>query len=233
MTHRNEIPGTSVITRGLAKDIGEGSQLITCVVFDVDGTIVDTEEAILKSLQAVLQGEGMDYALADLRFALGIPGSEALRRLQVKEIERVHAKWSRTALDFSREVKVFAHMEEVLKKLAESPIRTGIVTSKTRQEFAGQIDPMGLRAYFEQVICADDTAKHKPDPEPLLACLEKLNARQKEAVYIGDSIYDLQCAKSAGVRFALAYWGAKTTEGFAEADYILKQPTDILALITC
>ena len=201
------------------------------MIFDVDGTILDTEKAILKSLQKVLNEEGKDYQLEDLRFALGIPGKETLRRINVTEVERVHPKWSKTVLEFSQDVSVFQDLENIIKELSESPVRTGIVTSKTRQELVDEFVPFGLSSFFEYTICASDTEKHKPHPEPLLACLDGLDANHDETVYIGDSIYDMQCAKSAGVKFALALWGSKTTEGFELADFILKEPKDILDLI--
>ena len=201
------------------------------VIFDVDGTILDTEKAILKSLQEVLKEEGKDYELEDLRFALGIPGIETLKKLNVTELERVHPKWSETVLEFSHEVSVFQDLENVIKALSERPVRTGIVTSKTKQELIDEFEPFGLSSFFEYTICASDTEKHKPHPEPLLACLDGLNANQDETIYIGDSIYDLQCAKSAGVKFALALWGSKTTEGFESADFVLKKPKNILDLI--
>lgn len=201
------------------------------VIFDVDGTILDTEKAILKSLQKVLKEEGKDYQLEDLRFALGIPGIETLKKLNVTDLERVHPMWSETVLEFSHEVSVFQDLENVIKTLSESPVRTGIVTSKTRQELIDEFEPFGLSSFFEYTICASDTEKHKPHPEPLLACLDGLNANQDETIYIGDSIYDMQCAKNAGVKFALALWGSKTTEGFESAEFVLKEPKAILDLI--
>lgn len=201
------------------------------MIFDVDGTILDTEKAILKSLQKVLKEEGKDYQLEDLRFALGIPGIETLKKLNVTDLERVHPKWSETVLEFSHEVSVFQDLENVIKTLSESPVRTGIVTSKTKQELIDEFEPFGLSSFFEYTICASDTEKHKPHPEPLLACLDGLNANQDETIYIGDSIYDMQCAKSAGVKFALALWGSKTTEGFESVEFVLKEPKAILDLI--
>ncbi|KQL18309.1 HAD family hydrolase [Cytobacillus solani] len=201
------------------------------VIFDVDGTILDTEKAILKSLQKVLKEEGKDYQLEDLRFALGIPGIETLKKLNVTDLERVHPKWSETVLEFSHQVSVFQDLENVIKTLSESPVRTGIVTSKTKQELIDEFEPFGLSSFFEYTICASDTEKHKPHPEPLLACLDGLNANQDETIYIGDSIYDMQCAKSAGVKFALALWGSKTTEGFESVEFVLKEPKAILDLI--
>lgn len=201
------------------------------IIFDVDGTILDTERAILKSLDQVLREEGHEYLIEELRFALGIPGKETLRKLNVSDIERVHPKWSQAVLEFSHEVDVFEDLREVIQSLPEIPVRTGIVTSKNKQELKDEFEPFGLTSYFEQIVCADDTKNHKPHPDPLLLCLEKLNAPSNEAVYIGDSIYDMQCAKQAGVKFALALWGTKQRKGFESADYVLEEPKDVLQLL--
>ncbi len=201
------------------------------LIFDVDGTILDTEAAILKSLQKVLAREGEEYQMEELRFALGIPGKETLRRLKLTDVERIHLEWAKEVLEFSGEVNVFKGLKEILKVLADKSVKMGIVTSKTHQELKDEFDPFGLSSYFQYTINANDTEKHKPHPDPLLACLEGLGATQQDAIYIEDSIYDMQCAKSAGVKFALALWGAKTVERFESADYILKEPKDILTLI--
>jgi len=107
----------------------------------------------------------------------------------------------------------------------------GIVTSKTAQEVVDEFEPFGLSEYFQHIVSASDTEKHKPNPEPLLKCLDALQVAPEEAIYIGDSIYDFQCAKQAGAKFALAHWGAKSTIGFEEADYVFYEPKDILAIV--
>ncbi|KOY83456.1 HAD family hydrolase [Lysinibacillus macroides] len=206
--------------------------MLKAIIFDVDGTILDTEQAILQSLQRTLQQEQQGtYSFDELRFALGIPGKVALQRLQVREIEAVHQKWCAAMLDFSHEVAVFAELKPVIQTLVTKPLQLGIVTSKTRQEIVDEFDPFSLSHYFRQVISASDTKKHKPHPDPLLKCLDLLEVAPKDAIYIGDSKYDLQCAKQAGAKFALALWGAKTTNGFEGADFILQRPEEILQLI--
>ena len=147
------------------------------------------------------------------------------------DVERIHLNWAKTVLDFSDEVNVFHGLEEMLKVLSNKRVEMGIVTSKTHQELKYEFDPFGLSPFFQYIINANDTEKHKPHPDPLLACLEGLAAPRRDAVYIGDSIYDMQCAKSAGVKFALALWGARSVERFESPDYILKKPEDILTLI--
>ncbi|KEK24582.1 HAD family hydrolase [Bacillus gaemokensis] len=201
------------------------------IIFDIDGTILDTEKAVLYSLQKTLQEEGIHCSLEELRFALGIPGKVALKKLSVMNIEEVHKKWIQNMTGFKNEVAVFEGIAEVIRIVSTYNIQTGIVTSKTRQEFIDDFEPFGLHSYFEHSICVEDTDNHKPHPEPLVTCLQRLNVDAKEAVYIGDSLYDLQCAKEAGVKFGLALWGAKTTIGFEEADYVFQTTNEILSII--
>ena len=206
--------------------------MFTTIIFDVDGTIIDTEEAILTSLQSTLKKElNIEYKKEELTFALGIPGKDSLKKLNVLDIERIESIWSSNLLSISNDIKVFEQIEEVVNLLGSKQIKLGIVTSKTEQEMTNEFDHYGLSDYFSEIITASHTEKHKPHPEPLLACLEKLDVHKNNAIYIGDSIYDLQCAKSAGVKFALALWGSKTEIGFEEADYVLNEPKDILKLI--
>jgi len=205
--------------------------MTTHLIFDVDGTIIDTETVILKSLQQTLQEEGKDYSLDDLTFAFGIPGKTTLERLNVSETDRVLRNWVNNGFKFSDEVHIFEGIESTLHTLSERGVRMSVVTSKDRQGVKDEFAPFHLTSYFEHIVSADDTTHHKPQPDPLLLCLDKMAVDPKDVVYIGDATYDLQAAKEAGVDFALALWGSKTTEQFEEAEHILKEPGDILDLI--
>ena len=200
------------------------------LLFDIDGTIIDTERAVISSLQKVLKVEkGIDYAASELSFVLGIPGSAALRQLNVANLEEAGQKWNEYMKEFYNDIRVFPDLEEIIKQLHDLKIKTGIVTSKTKQELIDDFDPFGLHDYFDHIICADDTSKHKPDPEPIAKCLEMGKASPAETIYIGDTSYDMQCAQNAGVDFALALWGAK--DATLHAKIKLNQPKEILDLI--
>ncbi|MBS4173048.1 HAD family hydrolase [Bacillus sp. FJAT-49736] len=201
------------------------------VIFDIDGTILDTEMAILKSLQKALEVEDKFLPLEELRFALGIPGEDALKLIHVSNPELVLNRWIQLESRYLHEISIFTGLREVILFLACCDVKLGIVTSKTRQEFADGFEPFGLTDYFDHYICADDTLKHKPNPDPLQKCLDLLAAKPEETIYIGDTNYDMQCAKLAGAKFGLAYWGAKTKEGFHEADHIFNKPTEIMSLL--
>lgn len=205
--------------------------MFKCVVFDVDGTLVDTGEAIIASLQKVLREDlGQEYEPAELAFAFGIPGAVTLSRLGVKNIDASLDKWLKYMSEFSDTVKVFEGIADCLSLIRERNVKLGIVTSKTWNEFNCDFVPLGLREYFDYVVCADDTQKHKPYPEPLLKLLQLSGLKPEDIIYIGDTKYDMECAKGAGVSFGLALWGAKSTEGF-EAYCVLNKPCDILDFI--
>lgn len=201
-------------------------------IFDVDGTLIDTELAMLNSLQrTLLEEKGIEKTHEDLRFILGIPGKDTLRIMGLEPVEELHDIWSAAVLDFSHDVKVFEGMEDALNTLKQANKKLAIVTSKIKQSMRDEFDQFNLNHLFEDIIDADDTVEHKPDPTPLLLSLKNIQATAEESIYIGDSIYDLKAAHSAGMKFALAYWGSKTTEGFETADFILKHPSELVQIL--
>ena len=110
---------------------------------------------------------------------------------------------------YHQSVRVFDGIERVLCDLIARGYNLGIVTSKTRAEYETDFACFDIARHFSRVVCADDTSKHKPDSEPLLKYMERANCKETELLYIGDSVYDRQCAESAHCAFALALWGAK------------------------
>lgn len=200
------------------------------VIFDVDGTLIDTEQAILLALQRVLSESCQkQYACEELHFALGIPGMAALEKLAIRNKEQALAKWDDYMNDYFHTITVFTGIEAVLSELGARHIPTGIVTSKTKAELTKDFIPFGLMKYLSFIVCADDTAKHKPHPEPLLKYLELSGARPETALYIGDTAYDQRCAGQAGIDFGLALWGSKTPD--LPATHIFQKPHEILTLL--
>lgn len=195
------------------------------IVFDVDGTLIDTEYAVLHSLKDLLKEEyNRDYKIEELEFALGITGEAAIKQLEISDIERTVDLWNDKLNKYKESVCVFNGIEELLKVLSQNH-KLGIVTSKTKEEFEEEVTHFGLNKYFGVIICADDTEKHKPNPKPLLKYMELANAKNKETIYIGDRIYDMQCAKASKVDFAFAKWGNKRQN--IEAKYTLSQPSEL------
>lgn len=180
------------------------------VVFDVDGTLLDTERSVLLSLRDTLrEAAGRDYPLAELEFSLGIPGADALKLLDIPNVPAVLARWEELLERYRDADRVFDGVPELLAALKDSGRCLGVVTSRTRAEFDQDFSRWGLASYFQAVVTADDTDLHKPCPDPLLKYMELAGAAAADVLYIGDSGHDARCAQAAGVDFGLAGWGAK------------------------
>lgn len=200
------------------------------VVFDVDGTLIDTQETILLSLQHMLfRMTGRLYPFEELYFALGIPGDKALDQLKIEDKEKAMRTWLIYDERYGYLQKPFDGIKELISWLEQKKIRLGIVTSRTREEFRKSVAGYEFMKSFETIICADDTKKHKPDPEPMLELLKRMHAEPSRVLYIGDSSYDMECARGAGVDSALAVWGACFTENI-QADYKMEKINDIKSL---
>ncbi len=197
------------------------------VIFDVDGTLLDTERVVLQALRVALGNVGLHYEQDDLRFALGITGEKALAQLDVKDRDAVMADWFAMEAKLNEEVEVFDGIVEVLAKLGG----IGVVTSKNAGEMETGFYPFDLAQYFDAIVCASDTENHKPHPDPLLRCMALLGADPATTLYVGDATYDMACAHAAGADFGLALWGARRTDGFADANVVLEKPSDILKYI--
>lgn len=199
-----------------------------CVAFDVDGTLFDTNHSILVSLQQVLLEElGREYAEEELRFVLGIPGTVALEQLGVADIPTAIEKWITYTRFNLHLVRIFPGIADLLASLRAADVTLGLVTSRTRVELES-LARFGLWEYFTTVVCAGDTERGKPDPDPILKLLADTGRRPPEVLYVGDTIYDSQCAHAAGVKFALALWGA--TDPAVPCDYRLEHPEELQTL---
>ena len=201
------------------------------IIFDVDGTLIDTEKAVLSSLQKMLRTD-YDKAipLEDLYFVLGIPGSKSLSQLGISNIDRANERWNHFMKDYIHSIEIFRGIKDLLDTLKNRNIIQGIVTSKTNKELLSDFVPFGLSSYLAHTICADDTERHKPHPEPLLKFLEISGADPKKSIYIGDTVYDYECARDAEIDFGLALWGCKDPQNI-QATYKLESPQNIIALL--
>ncbi|SET26917.1 HAD family hydrolase [Paenibacillus sp. NFR01] len=205
--------------------------MYTNYIFDIDGTLINTEEAVLGSLQKLLKVNfKRDVDQHELSFVLGIPGAVSLRQLGIEDIDLANRYWNDYMRDYQETIHIFEGIQQLLTSLKDHSITTGVVTSKTHQEFQDDFVPFGLAHDLTHVVCANDTKLHKPHPEPLLKFLQISGANAESSIYIGDTIYDYKCAKDAGIDFGLALWGCKQPE-LIPAKYKFEHPKDVLSLI--
>ena len=124
-------------------------------------------------------------------------------------------------------IVMFPGTEEMMEQLEDVSI--GVVTSKNSREYHDDFMYFPISKYIGTAVCADHTEKHKPDPEPLYKYMELTGAKPEEVLYVGDSIYDRNCAHAAGVDFALATWGAVNKE--IKSEWYPEKPEDIPGII--
>mgnify|MGYP005946763333 FL=1 len=201
-------------------------------IFDVDGTLLNSAEVDQQCLQQMLREFGQEHTLEELRPSFGKPGRQTLADLGFsgEAAERAMDRWEGLSQERIAEVRAFNGVEAMLKALHERGCRCGIVTSRTHYQYGYGFSPLGLDGYFDAVICMEDAPRTKPAPDPLLECLRRMGGTAAEAVYIGDSACDMECAAAAGVKSCLALWGIP--EGACiRADIELAAPADALKLI--
>lgn len=200
------------------------------IVFDIDGTLVDNEKAILHSLQEVLLvTTGKEFSFEQLSFCMGIPGEDTLERLGVEDVPGVMNLWIEALRRCEDMVTIHKGIEELLIKLSDRGYKLGLASSRSRELLEKDFSKLKISKFFNIKICSDDTLEHKPTGAPLSKYMELARADKCEVLYIGDSVNDSMCAGDAGVDFALAVWGSHTEE--TPAKYYLRAPSDLLPIL--
>jgi pyrophosphatase PpaX len=196
------------------------------VLFDLDGTLIDSGPMILASMKhAAKTVLGRDLPEEVLAAAVGGPGLVAqMRALDPDRVDDLVATYRRHNEPLHEELEAFWQVVEVLPRLRAEGRRLGIVTAKRRETVQLAFDRLpGLESNFEVVVGSEDTERHKPDPDPILEALARLDAAPEDAAYIGDSPFDVRAAKAAGVYAVAVAWG-----GIHGADALEREEPDVL-----
>ena len=186
------------------------------VLFDLDGTLIDSGPIILASMQhAVRTVLGREIPVEELGTTIGGQGIVA----QMTAIDADHAD----------------ELLELLPGLCAEGRKLGIVTAKRHRtvDLALARFP-ALASSFDVVVAHEDTERHKPDPEPVLLAVEQLGGLPEEAAYVGDSPYDVGAAKAAGVHAIAVTWGGMYPRELLEAaapDDLVTTAAELLAVL--
>ena len=204
------------------------------VLFDLDGTVVDTGAIILASMRhATATVLGRDYSDAQLLAAVGGPGLEAQMHAldpdRVDELVQVYRAHNEPLHDT---IGLCAGMDVVLEELKDRGHRLGIVTAKRRRTVDLAFARVPVEHLFDVVVAGDETEESKPHPAPLLLALQRLGATADEAAYVGDSPFDMQAAKAAGLRAIGVSWGRiHGPEKLTDADVVIHSAEELLDLV--
>jgi pyrophosphatase PpaX len=207
------------------------------VLFDLDGTLIDSGPIILASMRHAstsVLGRELDEELA--RSAIGGPGLVAqMRELDPDRVDELVEAYRLHNEPLHDTLESFDGMLDLLPRLEDAGRRLGIVTAKRRATVQLAFDRFPvLRETMSVLIAAEDTERHKPDPEPILEALRRLHAAPDDAAYVGDSPFDVRAAKAAGVLAVAVGWGGIHSGErlqVEEPDVLVVKPEDLLDVL--
>ena len=207
------------------------------VLFDLDGTLVNTTPLILESFRHTFKQFGMPVPSdGELVAGFGLPMRTAVTAYMLEEMADefcdAYRAYQRTRHD--ELIEGIDGVAETLSALKQSGIKMAVVTSKKRPAAIRDLGCYDLVEYFDTIIACDDCTENKPLPGPSLMALKRLGLRGADCLAVGDSPYDLQSARAAGcqtaaVRYTSFDWNFILNEG--KPDYVLNKMTDLLTLI--
>jgi pyrophosphatase PpaX len=208
---------------------------ITTILFDLDGTLIDTNELIISTyLHTLEKYYPSKYTREDVLPFLGPTLHEVFEGMDPDRVEEMILEYRTFNIaNHDAMVKEFAGVIETLQILKEKGYKLGIVTTKKHDVALKGVNLMKLEAFFDVVIAYDHVKKVKPDPEPIYLALEKLQAIPEEALMVGDNYHDVLAGKNAGTKTAGVAWTIKGREYLAkyEPDYMLENMTDLLTIL--
>lgn len=194
----------------------------THVAFDLDGTLVDTEQVLLKTWQRTAHGYGLDLPLDDFRVAFGITTVDALGRLRLDvDPDEFVLRWNDDYAAFADEAEYFPGARKLLRDLRGHGLTLGAVTSRESGEYGMYFGRFGLESLMDHVVLADATERHKPEPDPLLHFARLAGADPTRCAYVGDQPTDVQAAHAAGFASCLVDWDG-TRPADAGADFVAR-----------
>jgi pyrophosphatase PpaX len=204
------------------------------VLFDLDGTLIDSGPIILASMQhAVRTVLGREIPPEELGTTIGGQGIVAqMNAIDVDHAEALLEAYKEHNDGLHETLEAFDELLALLPQLKAQGRKLGIVTAKRHRTVRLALDRFpALADNFDIVVAHEDTERHKPDPDPVLLAVEKLGAAPEEAVYVGDSPFDIGAAKAAGV-FAIAVgWGGIHPDErllAEEPDAFVRTPQELL-----
>lgn len=207
--------------------------MIKGILFDLDGTLIDTNELIITTYIHTLKDQlGLDISREAIISHFGEPLKHTLRRYcteeELPQLFQCYRSYNLEQHDLL--TKGFPGVFETMQALKEKGYKIAVVTSKMRDTAQRGLELFDLAQFVDGLVGFEDTEEHKPLAGPVLKGLEVLNLLPEEALMIGDSPYDLGSAHNAGVKCGIVKYTIFPPETFKEAkpDFWLNDLTDLL-----
>jgi phosphoglycolate phosphatase len=206
------------------------------IIFDLDGTLVDSSTDISHAINYAL--EGTNVPPVTVQETITIIG-EGITRLFEKIIEKNNLSAEKDILiqrflnhysaHLTDNTPVYPGVKETMEALKEYP---KAVISNKREDLSSRIlEILGMRKYFDVVVGSDTTSERKPSPVPIQYVLSRFEAKPEEAVIVGDSNFDIEAGKAAGVTTIAVTYGYRPLSALLGADYVVNTMPEILKIL--
>ena len=208
---------------------------IKLIMFDLDGTLVDTALDITNALNFAIKPYDMKSLTVEDTIKMVGEGVSRLvekvltaERMQLKSdvMKRFIEYYSEHLTDNS---KVYPHIKETLENLAG--FWKAVISNKREDPSKRLIKELGLSEYFDLIIGSDSAGERKPSPLPVLYVINKLGISIEESIIVGDSNYDIEAGKKAGVKTIAVTYGYRPRESLTEADYVIDDIRELVPLV--
>lgn len=208
---------------------------IDTVLFDLDGTLINTNELIIESFLHTLNyyypGK---YQREDILPFIGPPLIDTFQRInpeKAEEMVRRYREFNHAQHDLL--VKEYDHVHETVRALKEKGLKLGIVTTKIRDTVMMGLKLTEMDSFFDAIITLDDVQHAKPHPEPVLSALKLLGSEPSNALMVGDNFHDIEAGKNAGTLTAGVAWSIKGREYIEslKPDFVLDKMSDLLNIV--
>lgn len=187
------------------------SARLPAVLFDLDGTLIDTIDLLLRSVRHAFEGwPGRKPTDEAWIRGIGTPLVSQLGEYTNTEAELTHLLERYRAYQHEhhdRLTRCYDHVPDVVRQLSERGYPLAVVTSKASAIARRSLGFVGLEPYFDTVVGFDDTTRHKPDPDPVIVAIDRLGTTAARAAFVGDSPHDILAGRAAGVMTVAALWG--------------------------
>jgi pyrophosphatase PpaX len=208
----------------------------TTVLFDLDGTLVDSFELIVQGFRHAIRAVRNREATDDEVFARwGEPLRIRLESIappeQLPELFTAYTTFYQEHHD--RLARLFPGVAEMIGQLARLGCALGVVTSKRRTTTEHDLEVFGLAPFIRAAVTSDDVSVFKPAADPVQEALRRLGGEARDALMVGDAVFDICSGTAAGVATAAALWGTRDREAVLAAapDYVVERPEEVPPLV--
>ena len=204
------------------------------ILFDLDGTLIDTNQLIVASFKHTFEHFKLDFTDEEIIEFNGPPLVETFKKIDPVRADEMVATYRAHNYQYHDQyVTAFPNVLETLETLKRHDIKMGVVTTKLTQGVEMGLQKTGLTGFFDSIVTLDDVTHAKPHPEPVLKAMKELRGESGTTIMVGDNSHDIESGHNAGVRTAAVSWAQKGRDRLLtyEPTYMLEKMTDLLQIV--